>query len=213
MIVAKAVADHIGDQRWYKDVLSRKLTIAQGEGRVHGARYNLEDWGLTDLQETQLTAIAEKQPIEKQDKRAQLTNYLQSLNLKHFKPYEFMMLGDVNDEVESPCYQLNHLPSMELWQNVEPLARVLDELRAQLDAPIVLTSIYRSPAYNACVGGVPKSQHKLFRAADFHVKGGSSPAEWASVLIQMRNEGIFSGWVKPYKTFVHVDTRGTSNIT
>lgn len=45
-IVAQVVADTIG--KYKQDVLSRKLAIATGAGTVHGGRYHLADWGLTD---------------------------------------------------------------------------------------------------------------------------------------------------------------------
>ncbi len=47
-IIATAVADASATQ-FHEDVLSRKLTIAQGQGTVHGASYVLENWGLADF--------------------------------------------------------------------------------------------------------------------------------------------------------------------
>jgi hypothetical protein len=45
VIVANAVADASRAQ-YREDVLSRKLTLATGAGRVHGATYVLRNWGL-----------------------------------------------------------------------------------------------------------------------------------------------------------------------
>jgi hypothetical protein len=46
-LVANVIAE---SQRavWKEDVRSRKLTIATGEGEVHGHRYVLENWGLSE---------------------------------------------------------------------------------------------------------------------------------------------------------------------
>ena len=44
-LLANAVADAAGN--WADDVRARKLTIATGEGVVHGCHYVLADWGLS----------------------------------------------------------------------------------------------------------------------------------------------------------------------
>ena len=45
-IWAQVVAD-LANPRWKQDVLSRKLTIALGQGTVHGRYYVLEEWGIS----------------------------------------------------------------------------------------------------------------------------------------------------------------------
>jgi len=54
-IIATAIADG-SNPAFRDDVLSRRRAIAVGEGRVHGARYFLEDWcvGLHDVTENDL---------------------------------------------------------------------------------------------------------------------------------------------------------------
>ncbi|WP_449220158.1 hypothetical protein [Tistrella mobilis] len=44
---AQVIANHAAAQ-WRNDVLSRKMTFATGRGTVHGAVYDLADWGITD---------------------------------------------------------------------------------------------------------------------------------------------------------------------
>jgi len=46
-IVANAVAD-TAQAKWREDVRRRKLTIANGQGTVHGHSYALDNWGLSD---------------------------------------------------------------------------------------------------------------------------------------------------------------------
>lgn len=46
-LIADVVAENSKPQ-WVEDVRSRKRTIAQGEGAVHGSSYRLDEWGLSD---------------------------------------------------------------------------------------------------------------------------------------------------------------------
>jgi uncharacterized protein YcbK (DUF882 family) len=86
---------------------------------------------------------------------------------------------------------------------------VIDELRSRLQRSIILSSVYRSPAYNTAIAGAGDSQHTHFRAIDFVVKGSPvGPMEWATALREIRSSGLFRGGIGVYSTFVHVDTRG-----
>ncbi len=141
----------------------------------------------------------------------QFDAHITSLNLRHFKPYEFLVKGGQNDDSSSPAYRLNTDPPQSLWSNIDPTARVIDELRDRLGRSIVLSSVYRSPAYNDAIGGAGDSQHTHFRAIDFAVRGSPvGPSEWAGALREMRSSGMFQGGIGVYSTFVHVDTRGTN---
>ena len=84
----------------------------------------------------------------------------------------------------------------------------MDELRKRIEATIVITNCYRSPAYNAAVGGKSQSQHKQYRAIDFIVRNHMAPMDWAKVLRAIRDEGFFKGGIGVYNSFIHVDTRG-----
>ena len=125
--------------------------------------------------------------------------------IRHFKAHEFLVKGGSH-----ATNGLNTDPPKELWPNVIELAKVLDEFRERVGHPIVLTSAYRSPAYNQAIGGAKASQHKEFRAVDFVVKGsGTGPRDWAAILDKMRREeNFFKGGLHAYNSFVHVDTRG-----
>lgn len=56
-IVANAVADS-SKAKWKEDVRRRKLTIATGQGTVHGHSYLLENWGLAELDAAELAQTA-----------------------------------------------------------------------------------------------------------------------------------------------------------
>jgi hypothetical protein len=135
--------------------------------------------------------------------------YIESLALDHFKPAEFLEMGQQN--VSGDCKGKNTYPPRDLWRNIGPTARVLDELRKALGAPIRTLSVYRSPAYNACIrDAAPNSPHMKFMAVDFSCSDGKSPVHWARQLKAIRDAGVFRGGIGVYETFVHVDTRGTN---
>lgn len=48
-IIARAVGDNARNVAFRDDVRTRKLTIARGEGDVHGTHYVLSNWGLLDI--------------------------------------------------------------------------------------------------------------------------------------------------------------------
>lgn len=135
--------------------------------------------------------------------------FVAGLNLKNFKPYELLVMGDKHGNPASAAFGLNGYPPRDLWQQVAPTIRMLDKLRLTLGAPIRTISVYRSPAYNQAIGGATHSQHMKFTAIDFVVQSNSSPSDWASTLRQFRQAGLFSGGIGTYKTFVHIDSRGT----
>ena len=53
----------------------------------------------------------------------------------------------------------------------EELVVLLQCIREHFGKPVHITSVYRTAAHNAAVGGSKSSQHLLGRAADFYVEG------------------------------------------
>ena len=131
------------------------------------------------------------------------------LGLRHFKASEFLNLGGSNSS--GSCKGLNTLPPRSTWKKIYAVARVVDEIRQQAGAPISTLSIYRSPAYNSCVGGASQSQHMLGAACDFQ-SAQLSAQQLYDIAIELRRKGFFSGGLGLYNSFVHVDVRG-SNAT
>lgn len=135
--------------------------------------------------------------------------HVTALGLRYFKPYEFLVKGSQHSNPSSPAYGLNTDPPQGLWPNIDLTAKVLDELRHRLQRAIVVSSVYRSPAYNDAIGGAGDSQHTKFNAIDFSVRGSPvGPTEWAAALREIRSGGMFKGGIGVYSSFVHVDTRG-----
>jgi uncharacterized protein YcbK (DUF882 family) len=135
---------------------------------------------------------------------AELEAFIDAKGFKHFRGAELTPYWSRERNGVT-----NSTPPCDLWPNILPTLRVLDELRERLGAPIRLLSTYRSPAYNRAVGGERNSFHMQFRAIDFACDKGT-PDEWADVLKTMRKLGVFRGGIGVYpgKGFVHVDTRG-----
>jgi len=93
--------------------------------------------------------------------------------------------------------------------NIIQLAKNLQVLRDYLGVSITVNSGYRSPKYNARVGGVKNSQHLLGKASDLMVKG-FTPKQVADAIEKLIKEGkMQQGGIGVYPTFTHYDIRGT----
>jgi hypothetical protein len=161
-------------------------------------------------------------------------NFIYSLQLNYFQPYEFLI------DTDQPG---NRIPPERIWDNIVVTALLLDKLRAEFGRPLVLTSCYRSPEYNQMISGsAPLSQHQAFAAVDFFISGVSPSSvarsarylrnQWIPIPIDIRRrpvrvpagyvpfwelpqrwgrgqlEVMFLGGVSEYDQFVHLDTRG-----
>lgn len=85
----------------------------------------------------------------------------------------------------------------------EELVEFLEAVRIRFGKPVIVNSGYRTPSYNAKIGGSKLSQHMFGTAADIYVEGVSS-AEIADYLDSLMP---ISGGIGIYKSFVHVDVR------
>lgn len=88
----------------------------------------------------------------------------------------------------------------------DDLVYKLQLIRDHFDKPLIITSGYRTPSYNAKVGGSPTSKHVKGMACDIRVNGIDP------VLVGMYAESIDSGGIGVYSYvngFTHIDTRTT----
>lgn len=83
------------------------------------------------------------------------------------------------------------------------LVMVLQSIRSHFAAPVVIHSAYRTPQYNAKVGGAAHSQHCYGTAADISVKG-QTPAAVAAYARELMPDW---GGVGIYGRFCHIDVR------
>ena len=85
------------------------------------------------------------------------------------------------------------------------LVMVLQSIRSHFAAPVVIHSAYRTPQYNAKVGGAAHSQHCYGTAADISVKG-QTPAAVAAYARELMPDwggvGVYAG-----QGFTHIDVR------
>ena len=83
------------------------------------------------------------------------------------------------------------------------LVMVLESIRAHFGSAVTINSGYRTPEYNAKVGGAAHSQHCYGTSADIVVKGQTPEAVAAFARTLMPDWG----GVGVYKSFTHIDVR------
>lgn len=105
---------------------------------------------------------------------------------------------------------LDNTPAPEILPRLVLLAQMLERIRTQLDAPVIVTSGYRSPAVNKAVGGVTSSDHQQGHAADIVAPGYGSPLQVARALaplVSVLGIGQLIYERVGGKYWVHVSTR------
>lgn len=83
------------------------------------------------------------------------------------------------------------------------LIEVLEKIRKLVNSPVIINSGYRTPEWNAKVGGAKCSYHMKGMAADIVVKGHTTK-EIAKIADEIMKS---HGGVIRYTNFVHVDVR------
>ena len=108
---------------------------------------------------------------------------------------------------EFKCKDGSDIPNNVL-PNIIELANNLQVLRDAIGKPITINSGYRSPKYNAKIGGVKNSQHVKGKASDLRVTG-VTPKELALIIEGLIEQGkMKQGGIGVYPTFTHYDIRG-----
>ena len=108
---------------------------------------------------------------------------------------------------EFACKDGTPVPDLFL-PNITELANNLQVLRDVLGKPIYINSAYRTVEHNQKVGGSPKSQHLIAKAADIRTSS-LRPKEISDVIEGLIKEGkMKQGGIGIYNTFVHYDIRG-----
>ena len=110
----------------------------------------------------------------------------------------------------------SEMPS-DVYLNIVKLAGQLQFLRDYTGKAIKINSGYRSPEYNAKIGGAHKiingkrvetSQHVFGKAADIRIEG-MKPKEVHSIIEELISKGdMLQGGLGLYSSFVHYDFRG-----
>jgi hypothetical protein len=100
---------------------------------------------------------------------------------------------------------IDNTPSAEIVANLKVMAATLEEIRALLGAPILISSGYRSPALNKAVGGSKKSAHMLGLAADFTAPGFGTVLQVAKKIAA--SDIAFDQVIYEFGSWVHVGLR------
>ncbi len=83
-------------------------------------------------------------------------------------------LAEFTRSATADHYKIDNTPTAEHLENLRQLSHTLEEVRAFLGFPLLITSGYRSPALNRAVDGSSTSSHCHGLAADFHCPGFGS---------------------------------------
>jgi uncharacterized protein YcbK (DUF882 family) len=121
-----------------------------------------------------------------------------------------MQLTKNFDLAEFACKDGTPVPKA-LLPNIQLLAANLQVLREYLGEPIHINSGYRTPTYNAKVGGKPNSYHMKAMAGDLTTKS-KTPKQLAAIIEKLIAEKkMRQGGLGIYPGFVHYDVRGTKS--
>lgn len=83
------------------------------------------------------------------------------------------------------------------------LIDVLEDIRAHFNKAVIVTSGYRTPEYNAKIGGVKNSQHTKGTAAD--IKVSDIPAREVQKYLKRKYPDKYG--IGSYLNFTHIDIR------
>lgn len=108
---------------------------------------------------------------------------------------------------EFSCRDGTPYPEEWIAERLRPLCRALEVLRADLGAPLIIDSGYRTPAYNKFVGGVSASQHTEGRASDIRCMTVKPADVHARALALYQSGLLLIGGLGEYGTFTHMDVR------
>lgn len=94
--------------------------------------------------------------------------------------------------------------------HLQELMENLEVLRTELGSrPININSGYRTPSYNASIGGASRSKHMCGMAADFTVSGVALSDVYDTIERLIAAGRMRQGGLSQYRTFIHYDVRGT----
>jgi len=98
--------------------------------------------------------------------------------------------------------RIDNTPGPEIVENLRLLAQGLERVQRLIEFPLEISSGYRCPELNRCVGGVQSSQHTQGQAADFTCAEFGPPVE---IIKAIRDSDIqFDQCILEYAAWVHI---------
>lgn len=105
---------------------------------------------------------------------------------------------------------LDNTPNATAIANLTRVAALLEQVRALVGQPIIITSGYRSPEVNIAIGSTNKSQHPLGCAADFKVNG-MTPKQVVELCIKA--DIPYHQIIEEFASWVHISVPNTPSET
>lgn len=99
---------------------------------------------------------------------------------------------------------LDNTPGVEVVEELQATALMLERVREILGSPIFITSGYRCLALNRMLGSKDTSAHLSGRAVDFTCPGFGSPLEVAEKLASHRASLAFDQLIHEFRRWVHI---------
>jgi zinc D-Ala-D-Ala carboxypeptidase len=103
---------------------------------------------------------------------------------------------------------LDNTPNATAIANLTRLAGLLEQVRAVIGKPIIITSGYRSPEVNLAIGSTNRSQHPLGCAADFKVHG-MTPRQVIEACIEA--DIPYHQIIEEFGSWVHISVPNTAS--
>jgi len=98
--------------------------------------------------------------------------------------------------------RIDNAPSADIVDNLRRLAAGLEQVQDLLRQPLAISSAYRCPELNACVGGARASQHTCGQAADFTCPEFGAPLAIIKAICASAIE--FDQCILEYARWVHI---------
>jgi hypothetical protein len=99
---------------------------------------------------------------------------------------------------------LDNEPPPDVVDALTRTAHGLEMVRVLLQAPILVSSGYRSPKVNRAVGGAANSQHILGEAADFTAPGFGDPTEIVRAIMRSTRPIPYDQLIVEFGRWVHI---------
>lgn len=138
---------------------------------------------------------------------------------------EHFTLSELTQSQTASRLGMDNFPPPGVMEALKRTAQGLEQVRALVGAPILVSSGYRSPYVNRKVGGAATSQHTKGEAADITTPActpdvlmariRASVIAYDQLILEFFNKATGTGWVhisfsdKPRKQALVIDSTGT----
>lgn len=115
---------------------------------------------------------------------------------------EHFTLAELTASQSAGRLGLDNTPPVAIVDALRKTAQLLEQVRALLGKPIIVSSGYRAPQVNRAVGGAANSAHMLGCAADFACPAFGSPLEVCREIAQ--SDIAYDQLIHEFRAWVHI---------